>query len=72
MVKILNEQYKHDFTPPDVTCDCYTCRNYTKAYLRHLFKAHELTAYHLTSLHNVYHMMKLFKSYRAAILQDQL
>ncbi|NBP01742.1 MAG: tRNA-guanosine(34) transglycosylase [Proteobacteria bacterium] len=72
MVKILNEQYKHDFTPPDVTCDCYTCRNYTKAYLRHLFKAHELTAYHLTSLHNVYHMMKLFKSYRAAILQGQL
>lgn len=72
MVKILNEQYKNDFTAPDHSCSCYTCRNYSKAYLRHLFKAHELTAYHLASLHNIYHMMELFKSYRVAILQGQL
>lgn len=70
MVKILNQKYKTDFSAPDPDCSCYTCRNYSRAYLRHLFKANELTAYSLASLHNVYFMMQLMKGYRQAILND--
>lgn len=72
MLKILNSRFKHDFTPLDPACSCYTCKNYTRAYLQHLFKAHELTAYHLTSLHNIHFMMQLMRNYRQAILDGRL
>lgn len=72
MLKILNERHRNDFTAPDPSCSCYTCKNYTKAYLRHLFKAHELTAYHLASIHNIHFMVKLMARYRDAILNDQI
>ncbi len=71
-VKIMHSKYERDFTPIDPQCTCYTCLNYTRAYIRHLFKAHELTAYHLTSLHNVHFMMQLMKQYRTMILNDQI
>ncbi|MCF7900435.1 tRNA-guanosine(34) transglycosylase [Candidatus Babeliales bacterium] len=72
IIKILNSRFKNDFTPLDPACSCYTCKNYTRAYLQHLFKAHELTAYSLTSLHNIHYMMQLMKSYRQAILDDKI
>ena len=72
MIKILNSRFKNDFTPVDPACSCYTCKNYTRAYLRHLFKAHELTAYSLASIHNIHYMMQLMKSYRQAILEDKI
>ena len=58
--------------PIDSTCGCYTCKNYTLAYIHHLFKAKELVAYTLATIHNVYFMIELMASYRQAILQDEL
>lgn len=72
MLKLLNTQYSNDFSAPDQNCSCYTCKNYSRAYLRHLFKAHELTAYSLASIHNVHYMMQLMAQYRQAILEDRL
>jgi queuine tRNA-ribosyltransferase len=72
MIKILNSRFKNDFTPVDPACSCYTCTNYTRAYLRHLFKAHELTAYSLASIHNIHYMMQLMAYYRKAILEDKI
>lgn len=72
MVKILNAPYQNVFTPIDPTCTCYTCKNYTIAYLRHLFKAHELTAYTLASIHNIHFMMQKMTALRTAILENRL
>ena len=55
---IKNKEYERDFTPLDPNCDCYCCKNYTKAYLRHLFKANEMLAYRLLSIHNVNFLVK--------------
>lgn len=71
-VKILNSAHKNDFSPIDATCTCYTCQNYSKAYLQHLFKAHELTAYSLASLHNMHFMISLMRNYRQQILEDNI
>jgi len=71
-IKILNARYQNDFTSLDPLCDCFTCKNYSRAYLRHLFKSNELTAYHLASIHNVHYMMKLMVHYRTLILNDAL
>lgn len=71
-IKILNAQYKELFEPLDRNCTCYTCRHYTVAYLRHLFKAHELTAYTLASIHNVHFMLELMSSYRQSILDGKI
>ena len=71
-LKILNSRFKNDFTTIDPACSCYTCNHYSRAYLRHLFKANELTAYSLASIHNIHYMMQLMKSYRQAILEDRI
>lgn len=70
IIKILNAQYQNDFSPLDQGCNCFTCKHYSRAYLRHLFKAHELTAYNLASIHNIHYMMQLMKYYRSLILKD--
>lgn len=72
MLKLLNTRYQNDFTAPDQNCSCYTCLHYTKAYLRHLFKANELTAYHLASIHNVHFMMQLMTDFRQKIMDNKL
>lgn len=72
MIKILNSQYTNDLTPIDPHCECYTCKNHTKAYIRHLFKAHELSAYTLSTIHNIAYMVSLMKNFRTRILQDEL
>lgn len=71
-VKILNNRYKNEMGPVDPGCACYTCTHYSAAYLHHLFKSHELTGYTLATVHNVYYMVQLMRSYRERILDGSL
>lgn len=64
-----NAQYKDDFKPVDEECNCYTCRNYTRAYLRHLFIASEILALELASIHNLTFYLKLVKDARKKIIE---
>jgi queuine tRNA-ribosyltransferase len=66
-VVIKNARYKDDYAPVDSTCDCYTCRNYSRAYLRHLFMAGEILAMVLNTIHNVRYYMHLMERIRTAI-----
>lgn len=68
-INILNKKYELDDTPIDPACECPTCKNYTKAYIRHLFKAKELLAMRLSVLHNLYFYNNLMKEIREAIEQ---
>lgn len=65
-----NAKYKDDFTPLDDSCKCYTCRNYTRAYLRHLFIAEEILALELASIHNLYFYLELVTQARKHIIDD--
>ncbi|MBW2218489.1 MAG: tRNA-guanine transglycosylase, partial [Deltaproteobacteria bacterium] len=56
-----------DTGPIEENCECYTCRNYSAAYLRHLYTSKELLAYRLNTIHNIYFYMRLVKKMRAAI-----
>jgi len=69
---IKNAQYSLDQLPPDPNCSCYTCLNYTRAYLRHLFTAGEITALRLNTIHNIYYYNNLIQKIRQAILTDEL
>lgn len=71
-VKILQGQYKEQFSPVDANCTCSTCVNYTAAYLHHLFKAKEMTAYALASIHNLHFMVQLMQQYRERILNGDV
>ncbi len=71
-VNINNEKYKYDFTTLDPECDCYTCKHYTKAYLRHLHKTDEIFGKSLLSIHNVRFLLKLSEQIREAIKEDRL
>lgn len=71
-VVIKNAQYERDFGPLDDKCDCYTCRNYTRAYIRHLIKADETFGLRLTSYHNLYFLLNVMKEVRQAIMDDNL
>ncbi|OGY27535.1 MAG: tRNA guanosine(34) transglycosylase Tgt [Candidatus Woykebacteria bacterium RIFCSPHIGHO2_12_FULL_43_10] len=67
-VNILGEGYKTQTDPLDPECSCYTCANYSAAYLSHLYRADELLAYRLGSLHNVHFIVNLVKKIRQSIL----
>ncbi|MBQ9081549.1 MAG: tRNA-guanine transglycosylase, partial [Clostridia bacterium] len=67
-VVVRNGAYKADFTSLDEECDCYCCKHYTKAYLRHLVNTGEILGAMLLSLHNVTFLHKLMKGLRNAIL----
>ena len=54
-----NAKYKDDFKPLDENCNCYACRDYTRAYIRHLFIAQEILALELASIHNLYFYLEL-------------
>jgi queuine tRNA-ribosyltransferase len=69
-VVIKNSQYSNDPRPPDERCGCYTCRNYSRAYLRHLYLSREILAYHLNTIHNLYYFVWLMRSMREAIEND--
>lgn len=71
-VVIKNAKYTEDFTALDPECDCYTCKNYTKAYLRHLYKANEILSSRLLTTHNLYFLINLMKDVRQAIMDDRL
>jgi queuine tRNA-ribosyltransferase len=65
-----NSKYTTDPLPIEVGCDCYTCQNFSRAYLRHLFKAEEILGLHLATVHNIRFMMRLMNQIRSAILED--
>lgn len=67
---ILKAEYKELFEPIEKQCGCYTCANYTKAYLHHLFKSSELLGYRLATIHNLYFIVHLVDAMRAAIIND--
>ncbi len=69
---VRNAAYSEDFTPLDEKCSCYCCRNYTKAYLRHLINVNEMLASMLLSLHNITFLHKLMSDMRQAIFSDSL
>lgn len=69
-MQITNAKFTLDSDPIDPGCECLTCQNYTRAYLRHLFVADELLAQRLGSIHNVYFIVNLVKRIREAILQE--
>ena len=71
-INLRNEKFKEDFTPVDETCDCYTCKNFTKAYIRHLLVANEMFASRLLSIHNIRFLIKLTEDIREAIMNDNL
>jgi len=64
---ITGARYKRDFTPIDAECDCYTCANYTRAYLHHLFKAKEILASTLATIHNERFIIRLVDAIRQSI-----
>ena len=66
-VVVRNAIYKEDFSPLDPECDCYTCRNFSKAYLRHLVNCNEILAATLLSIHNIKFLLDLTKNLRNAI-----
>lgn len=66
-VNIKRAEYAEDDTPLDPECGCYTCRNFTKAYLRHLYQAKELLSYRLNTYHNLYFYLDMMKQVRDAI-----
>ncbi|GEK29807.1 queuine tRNA-ribosyltransferase [Kurthia zopfii] len=71
-VVLKNAKFAKDFTPIDPECDCYTCKNYTKAYIRHLIKADETFGIRLTSTHNLHFLQNLMRQVRQAIQEDRL
>ena len=71
-VVVRNASYAEDFTSLDSECDCYTCKNYTKAYLRHLIKCNEILGARLLTIHNLRFLLKMMENVREAIKEDRL
>ena len=71
-INIKNSKYKADFTPIEENCDCYACKNYTKAYIRHLIICGESLGGTLLSIHNIRFLIKLTEELREAIKTDTL
>ena len=69
-LNLRNARFKEDFTPLDPDCDCYACKNYTRAYIRHLFVAKELFGARLLSIHNIHWTMNFMKRIRESIQAD--
>ena len=71
-VVVRNATYERDFTPLDPECDCYTCKNYTRAYIRHLLNTKEILGIRLLSIHNLRFLTKLMDRVRIEIENDNL
>ena len=71
-IKFRHAQYADDPSPPDADCECYTCRNYSMAYLRHLVKCGEILGPRLATLHNLHYYQQLMRDFRAAIAAGTL
>ena len=70
-INIKNKKYKEDFTPIEENCDCYTCKNYTKAYIKHLINCEESLGGTLLSIHNIRFLIKLTEEIRESIKQNK-
>ena len=70
-VKIKNAKYKDDTRPLDESCSCYTCQNFSRAYLHHLFKIGEILGSHLNTVHNIYYYLQLMQEIREAIAEGK-
>ena len=70
-LNIANARFRDDTAPIDEQCTCYTCRNYSRAYLRHLYMAREILVYRLNTIHNVHYYLDLMRRMRAAILENR-
>ncbi len=71
-INLKNAKYKEDFTPLESNCDCYTCKNYTKAYIRHLMVSNESLGGRLLSIHNIRFLTRLTEELRLAIKEDRI
>ena len=71
-VVIKNSKYVKDESPADIDCSCYTCRNYSRAYLRHLYMSKEILSLRLNTIHNLHFYLGLMKEIRSAIKKDSL
>ena len=71
-VVVRNATYERDWTPLDNECDCYTCKNFTRAYIRHLIKCDEILGARLLSIHNLRFLVRLMENVRKAIEEDRL
>lgn len=69
---VRNAKFARDFSPLDPNCDCYTCKNYSRAYIRHLIKTDEIFGLRLTTYHNLYFLLNLMEQVREAIKADRL
>ena len=69
-INIRNAKYKEDFTPIENSCDCYACKHYTKAYIRHLMVAEETFGARLLSIHNIRFLIKMMEEIRLSIQKD--
>jgi queuine tRNA-ribosyltransferase len=72
VIKIRNAKHRHDTSPLDAECDCYTCRNYSRGYLHHLDKCGEILGARLNTIHNLHYYQRLMKGLRDAIAQGTL
>ncbi len=70
-INLTNAEFVSDFSPLDRSCKCYTCTNYTRAYLSHLFRAKEMLAATLVTIHNLYFVVNLVKQAREAIIDGK-
>jgi queuine tRNA-ribosyltransferase len=70
-INIRDKKHEFDLTAADPNCDCYTCKNYTKSYLRHLYKSEEGLGKRLLSIHNLRFLINLTKQIRLAIQEDR-
>ncbi len=70
-INLKNAKYKEDFSPVDENCDCYLCKNFTKAYVRHLIIASETFGQRLLSIHNIRFLIKIMENIRIAIKEDR-
>jgi queuine tRNA-ribosyltransferase len=70
-VNVKNSRYTDDFGPLDAACDCWACRNYSAAYMRHMYKSGEIMAARLLTFHNLYFYHKVMAGIRAALAEDR-
>jgi len=70
-LNIRGAKFKEDVNPIDQECTCYTCTNFTRAYLNHLYRANEMTYFRLASIHNLHYYLNLTREARASILEDK-
>jgi queuine tRNA-ribosyltransferase len=70
-VKIKNARYKDDKEPLDATCACYTCRNFSRAYLHHLHRSQEILGARLNTIHNLHYYLDIMRQMREALDEDR-